>query len=147
MAVKPWLGAIKQPTEFKNDNNLSNPPKAALELEYVFGYRVKDCKNNLKYTSDDKIVYNTAGVGVVLNQKENTQQFFTQHIDDITAIAVTNDGRLVATGEIGPKPSIYIWETKNPGAFLISFKTPLLKGVASLSFSPSGKRLVGVDIN
>ena len=30
MAVKPWLGAIKQPTEFKMDNNLSKPPKAGL---------------------------------------------------------------------------------------------------------------------
>lgn len=32
------------------------------------------------------------------------------HIDDVTAIAFSPDGRTVATGEIGPKPMICIWD-------------------------------------
>lgn len=41
MAVKPWLGAIKEPTGFKMPKNQSKPPEVTIELEYVFGYRAK----------------------------------------------------------------------------------------------------------
>jgi len=48
MAVKPWLGAIKEPTGFVKPRNFNAPPNASLELDYVFGYRAKDCRNNVK---------------------------------------------------------------------------------------------------
>jgi len=73
MAVLPWLGAIKEPTSFKEpDRNHDKAPKANLELEYCFGYRAKDCRNNLRYLADGKVVYNAAGLGVVLDPKKNT---------------------------------------------------------------------------
>jgi hypothetical protein len=40
-----------------------------------------------------------------------------------------------------------VWDSRKPETALMNFKAPLCKGVASLAFSPSGKRLVGVDIN
>lgn len=89
MAVKPWLGAIKEPTNYKKDPRLcATAPSAELSLEYVFGYRSKDCRNNLKFITDDMVVYNTAGVGVVLYVKENRQSVFNKHIDDVTALDV-----------------------------------------------------------
>jgi echinoderm microtubule-associated protein-like 6 len=50
MAVKPWLGAIKEPTIpfFKSTGK---PPRASLVLAYAHGYRTKDCRNNLKFVS------------------------------------------------------------------------------------------------
>ena len=30
MAVKPWLGAIKQPSDFVNNNNFNKVPKSSL---------------------------------------------------------------------------------------------------------------------
>ena len=42
LAVKPWYGAIKEPTGWRKpalDQN--KPPKIDLELEFVHGYRVK----------------------------------------------------------------------------------------------------------
>ena len=55
------------------------------------------------------------------------------------------DDETVATGEIGAKPSIYIWnsttlEVKN------QFKAAILKGIAALAFSPSGNKLVAAAI-
>ena len=41
MAVKPWLGAIKEPSEFKKSSQQHKPPNADLDLDYVFGYRAK----------------------------------------------------------------------------------------------------------
>ena len=69
-AVKPWLGAIVAPDNFIPPNN--KPPNAKLELAYVHGYRVKDCRNNLRYLKGGSIVYNAAAVGVVLSKKDNT---------------------------------------------------------------------------
>lgn len=41
MAVKPWLGAIKEPTGFKNPKDQNKPPEVTIALNYVFGYRAK----------------------------------------------------------------------------------------------------------
>ena len=41
MAVKPWLGAIKEPTGFKMPAGQNKAPDVSIELNYVFGYRAK----------------------------------------------------------------------------------------------------------
>ena len=50
MAVKPWLGAIKEPTK-PYYKGRGKAPKASLNLAYAHGYRTKDCRDNLKYVS------------------------------------------------------------------------------------------------
>ena len=58
-------------------------PKSQLRLEWVYGYRGHQCRNNLYYTSSKEIVYFVAGVGIVYNIRENKQKFFLGHDDDI----------------------------------------------------------------
>lgn len=41
MAVKPWLGALKEPTGYKNPKGQNKAPDVDIELNYVFGYRTK----------------------------------------------------------------------------------------------------------
>ena len=72
MAVKPWLGAMIAPTDYKEGKMETKPPKAALELDYVHGYRAKDMRNNVRYLKDGSIVYNAAALGIVLDQNSNT---------------------------------------------------------------------------
>ena len=67
-------------------------PDASLDLEYIYGYRCHDARNNLRYTQEGKIVYHAAGVGVVLNQRENTQTFMLEHDDDILCLATDPTG-------------------------------------------------------
>ena len=55
------MGAIKEPNNFKALKKAKNKPDATITLDYVFGYRAKDCRNNLFYTSSGKILYNAAG--------------------------------------------------------------------------------------
>ena len=52
----------------------------------------------------------------------------------------------MATGEIGPKPTIHIWDSKSmaPSSILIG---SIAKGVGSLSFSCSGKLLVALGVD
>jgi hypothetical protein len=66
MAVKPWLGAIKPPSEpYFKDQKQSEEPPINLSLEYIYGYRTKDQRNNLRWLSDTKVVYNAAAAGIV----------------------------------------------------------------------------------
>jgi hypothetical protein len=41
-AVKPWLGAIKAPSDFiSSGKGFNAAPNVKMSLEYVYGYRVK----------------------------------------------------------------------------------------------------------
>lgn len=62
-------------------------PESQLRLEWVYGYRGHQCRNNLFYTKEDELVYFVAGVGVVLNLQERRQKFFLGHNDDILRCA------------------------------------------------------------
>jgi microtubule-associated protein-like 6 len=68
------------------------------------------------------------------------------HTNDVTAIAVHNDGVRVASGELGPKPAIYVWDS-NTMMIVCKFVGVLSKGIAALSFSPSGDRFAAVSID
>jgi hypothetical protein len=46
MAIKPWLGAIVAPTAAPAGNN--SAPDADLSLEWVYGYRCFDARNNVR---------------------------------------------------------------------------------------------------
>ena len=58
-------------------------PDSQLRLEWVYGYRGHQCRNNLYYTASGEVVYFVAGVGVVYNVAEKRQRFFLGHSDDI----------------------------------------------------------------
>lgn len=79
-------------------------------MEWVHGYRSRDTKNNISYLVDGSIAYHAAALGIVYDAKDHSQRFFNMHINDIISMAFSPDKKLVATGEIGPHPSIYIWD-------------------------------------
>jgi len=45
----------------------SDPPSCELELQYVYGYRCHDTRNNVKYSPSGEIVYHVAATGIVLD--------------------------------------------------------------------------------
>jgi hypothetical protein len=71
MAIKPWKGVVENsvPTSYKPSSRDGAAPDATLQLEYIYGYRCHDARNNLRYTSTNQIVYHAAGVGIVLNKE------------------------------------------------------------------------------
>lgn len=124
MAVKPWIGAVKEPSEHPPVN--PSPPDEDYKLHYVFGYRAEDSRNNVYYNADGSVVYMTACLGVILNQTDNTQQFFggnqvanaakqhaedlDNHTNDITSIAVSLDRTLACSGQNGSTPTVFVWD-------------------------------------
>lgn len=139
MAVKPWLGAVKNsvPSDYKPSKNESDAPKAQLRLEFVHGYRCHDSRNNLKYAATGEIVYHTAGVGIVYDPKNRTQKFFMEHSDDIICLDLFEN--MVITGQIGHKPLICVWDIKDLSCKLM-LKGVLEKGIVNVCFSHDGKR-------
>lgn len=155
LAVKPWIGAIKPPSNPPRFKNM--PPSISLQLEYVYGYRCFDSRQNLFYCSDSqKVVYMTAAVGVVLNKDTNTQDLFGAgpdtlnhgHTDDITALALHPDRDIVATGEVGKNPKICIWKASNPTTVVYEFRQGRdSRAVSTLGFSYDGKLLAAADLH
>lgn len=71
-------------------------PESQLRLEWVYGYRGHQCRNNLYYTASGEVVYFVAGVGVVYNVAEGKQRFYLGHSDDIIRWnSVTRDNSYV----------------------------------------------------
>jgi hypothetical protein len=99
MAVKPWVGAIKEPTKEYYKSNGDEPP-IRLVLEYAHGYRAKDCRNNLRYIDADTVVYHTAALGVMMKVEgePRRQSFFDRHGDDILSITWSEDRKTMYTG-------------------------------------------------
>ena len=145
MAVKPWLGAVVAP---------SNPPPITdttapdidVELEWVHGYQGQSCRNNCRYTNEGHIVYHAAALGIVYDPASKRQRYYTGHEDDITALAVHPNGLYVATGQLGAKPCIQLWEAARSGPLrnmqtLSGFHT---RAVVLLAFSDSGNHLASI---
>ena len=144
MAVKPWAGVVRNsvPTNYKPSREAGAAPEATLELEYVYGYRCEDARNNLRYSKNGNVVFHTAAVGVVLNPVNNTQTHFFEHTDDILCLAIHPDMQTIATGEIGPNPLICVWDSATCEC-LARIVGTLKKGVCQLAFSNNGRYLAG----
>ena len=86
------------PSNFKVAKNAGQAPNTNLKLKWAHGFRSFDTRNNLKYAADGSVVFTTAGVGVVQNLANNTQEFFNLHKEDIVAMAIHPDKDIIATG-------------------------------------------------
>lgn len=121
-------------------------PGSALRLEWVYGYRGHQCRNNLFYTAAKNVVYFVAGVGVVYNSREHTQKFFLAHNDDIVSLAIHPERTLIATGQVGKDPYICVWDSDSMQTVSI-LKDGHTHGIGSLAFSSDGTRIVSVGLD
>lgn len=126
-----------------------NRPEVSLGLEFVFGYRGYDCRDNLFFIHESgEIVYHVAALGIVYNKQTGVQRFYNMHTDDILCLSLHPFKSYAATGQIGRDPSIHIWDVESMKTLSI-LKGGHFRGVCSLSFSSDGKKLasVGLDDN
>jgi len=113
MAVKPWLGAIKEPKPKPKENKKA--PVEYLQMDWVFGYRSEEARMNLAFNSEGMAVYPTAAIGVIFDYKNMKQSYFgggktafkgrkqkdngkEGHTDDVTAMCLSQSRKLVASG-------------------------------------------------
>jgi WD40 repeat protein len=134
-------------------DNPPNPsaPDVKYDLEYVYGYRCADSRQNVFFNSNGEAVYMTAALGVILNFGNNTQKFFgggqvantaknvandeNAHTDDIMALQVSSDKKLCVSGQVGPSPAVFVWDSV----------TGLKKGRAKLAKGARGVNAVAMS--
>ncbi|CAH1249369.1 EML1 [Branchiostoma lanceolatum] len=77
------------------------PSKKRLELDWVYGYNGRSCRDNLHQLASGEVVYFIAAVAVLYRPIEKTQRHYFGHTDDITCLAVHPDGVTVVSGQVG----------------------------------------------
>jgi hypothetical protein len=154
MEKKVWEAQIRQPKNFfKPALGSELQPKLDLKLEYVWGYRARDMRNNIKYLDDGQVFYNAAALGIIMNTEatssgatKSTQKFFNRHSNEVISTAVSPNGKIVATGEIGASPKIYAWDSSS--MLVISVMSDgLTTGAANLAFSSNGEKLLATCLD
>lgn len=133
-----------QPKDYHPPKDLNTVPSTNLLINYIYGYRSYDTRNNLRYSPKGEAVYHTAGAGIVLNQNKNTMRVTTVHNDDITCLDSFRN--LVATAEMGNKPLIAIWDSETMET-VMTFNKPLQKSISNIAFSPSGRLIAATSMS
>eukprot|EP01022_Parablepharisma_sp_SALTPOND_P009431 TRINITY_DN1391_c0_g1_i1.p1 TRINITY_DN1391_c0_g1~~TRINITY_DN1391_c0_g1_i1.p1 ORF type:complete len:2151 (-),score=139.11 TRINITY_DN1391_c0_g1_i1:21-6473(-) len=120
--------------------NDAEAPDANLTLDYVYGYRCDDTRNNVRYNKGGEIVYHSASIGIVLNQDTNTQKHFFEHTTEIVSLSVHPNMLYIATGDVGHFPLICVWDTTTMEC-LARISGLLTHAIAHLCFSSDGNYL------
>jgi len=150
MAVKPWIGAMKEPTNPPKIN--LSAPSQQLAIDWVHGYRGFDSRSNLVYNALGEIVYPTAALVVIYKDKQ--QRYFQAHNDDIRCLAQhPTEKNLIATGQNATvvdgrsqPPSAFVWDSSNPGAKPFSMKMSRKdRAIRAVCFLADGESLVTVS--
>ena len=78
---------------------VTTAPAQKLKLDWVYGYRGRDCRSNLYYLPTGEMVYFVAAVVVLYNVEEQSQRHYLGHTDDVKSLAIHPNKMLVATGQ------------------------------------------------
>jgi len=140
-AVKPWKGAIQAPGDPPAER--TGKPDVNLELEWVHGYRAQDTRNNLRYSDDGDIMYSSAGVGISYDKANHTQKHYVGHDDDIISLAVSPNGAFVATGQMGKRPHVHVWDAATCAEVCVLPRFHK-RAIPQVTFSPCGNMIASV---
>uniref|UniRef100_A0A673B9F9 EMAP like 4 n=1 Tax=Sphaeramia orbicularis TaxID=375764 RepID=A0A673B9F9_9TELE len=130
-------------------------PSERLKLEWVYGYRGRDCRANVYLLPTGEIVYFIASVVVLFNYEERTQRHYLGHTDCVKCLAIHPDKIRIATGQIAGvdkdgralQPHVRIWDSVSLSTLQVIGLGTFERGVGSLAFSKadSGHHLSVID--
>lgn len=159
-----------------NNEHLSDPSNTCLELAYVLGRKSIDSRNNLKYDSNNRLVYHTSSYVLFLkfvypyydvnnniNSYNNNSKDIANYIlkqdkllplesfdnsiqTEISYIAISNDKKDIALGHTGNIASISIWEI-NTETLICNVNIKEVSVINLIVFSDNKKKLVCTGIH
>ncbi|XP_047206789.1 echinoderm microtubule-associated protein-like 4 isoform X1 [Girardinichthys multiradiatus] len=144
------------PSDVENyDEVRTELPPERLKLEWVYGYRGRDCRANVYLLPTGEIVYFVASVAVLFNYEERTQRHYLGHTDCIKCLAIHPDKIRIATGQIAGvdkdgralQPHVRVWDSVSLSTLQVIGLGTFERGVGSLAFSKadSGQHLSVID--
>uniref|UniRef100_A0A8B9JVL9 Echinoderm microtubule-associated protein-like 4 n=1 Tax=Astyanax mexicanus TaxID=7994 RepID=A0A8B9JVL9_ASTMX len=154
MRGRPITMFIPSDVENYDDVRTELPPER-LKLEWVYGYRGRDCRANVYLLPTGEIVYFIASVVVLFNYDERTQRHYLGHTDCVKCLAVHPDKIRIATGQIAGvdkdgrplQPHVRVWDSVTLTTLQVIGLGTFERGVGSLAFSKadSGTHLSVID--
>ncbi|XP_069008373.1 echinoderm microtubule-associated protein-like 1 isoform X5 [Embiotoca jacksoni] len=130
-------------------------PCNKLKLDWVYGYRGRDCRSNLYLLPTGETVYFIASVVVLFNVDEQLQRHYTGHTDDIKCLAVHPDKITIATGQVAGTssdgkqlaPHVRVWDSVSLNTLHVLGTGFFDRALVCLAFSKSngGNTLCVVD--
>ncbi|XP_051471891.1 echinoderm microtubule-associated protein-like 4 isoform X4 [Apus apus] len=144
------------PSDIENyDDIRTELPPEKLKLEWVYGYRGRDCRANVYLLPTGEIVYFIASVVVLFNYEERTQRHYLGHTDCVKCLAVHPDKIRIATGQLAGvdkdgrplQPHVRVWDSVSLVTLQVIGLGTFERGVGCLDFSKadSGTHLCVVD--
>uniref|UniRef100_A0A4W4FEE9 Echinoderm microtubule-associated protein-like 4 n=1 Tax=Electrophorus electricus TaxID=8005 RepID=A0A4W4FEE9_ELEEL len=154
MRGRPITMFIPSDVENYDDVRTELPPER-LKLEWVYGYRGRDCRANVCLLPTGEIVYFIASVVVLFNFDERTQRHYLGHTDCVKCLAVHPDKIRIATGQLAGvdkdgrplQPHVRVWDSVTLTTLQVIGLGTFERGVGSLAFSKadSGTHLSVID--
>lgn len=130
-------------------------PDHKLKLQWVYGYRGRDCRSNLYLLPTGEIVYFNASVVVLYNTEEQQQRHYLGHNDDVKCLSVHPDMVTIATGQVAGNskdgkllaPHVRVWDSVSLNTLHVLGMGVLDRAVTCVAFSKSngGTFLCAVD--
>ncbi|TMS01671.1 Echinoderm microtubule-associated protein-like 4 [Larimichthys crocea] len=144
------------PSDVDNyDDVRTELPSERLKLEWVYGYRGRDCRANVYLLPTGEIVYFVASVVALFNYEERTQRHYLGHTDCVKCLAIHPDKIRIATGQIAGvdkdgralQPQVRVWDSVSLSTLQVVGLGTFERGVGSLAFSKadSGQHLSVID--
>uniref|UniRef100_A0A3Q2PRE1 EMAP like 4 n=1 Tax=Fundulus heteroclitus TaxID=8078 RepID=A0A3Q2PRE1_FUNHE len=151
MRGRPITMFIPSDVENYDDVRTELPPER-LKLEWVYGYRGRDCRANVYLLPTGEIVYFIASVAVLFNYEERTQRHYLGHTDCIKCLAIHPDKIRIATGQIAGvdkdgralQPHVRVWDSVSLSTLQVIGLGTFERGVGSLAFSKDSGQHLGV---
>ncbi|XP_053829319.1 echinoderm microtubule-associated protein-like 4 isoform X4 [Vidua macroura] len=154
MRGRPITMFIPSDVENYDDIRTELPPEK-LKLEWVYGYRGRDCRANVYLLPTGEIVYFIASVVVLFNYEERTQRHYLGHTDCVKCLAVHPDKIRIATGQLAGvdkdgrplQPHVRVWDSVSLTTLQVIGLGTFERGVGCLDFSKadSGTHLCVID--
>lgn len=157
MVLYSRLITMQLPKWVENNYSLDKivePPSVRLRLDWVHGYRGRDCRSNIFYLPTGECIYFVASIVVLYNSDEKTQRHYLGHTDSVKCLAVHPNKLIVASGQSAilnrrdKRPIVRIWNTVNLSTIrVISFNEDFDRSICCLAFSKQdqGATLAVVD--
>uniref|UniRef100_A0AAY5KBI3 HELP domain-containing protein n=1 Tax=Esox lucius TaxID=8010 RepID=A0AAY5KBI3_ESOLU len=132
------------PSNIQNYDDLKmEPPVEKLELDWVYGYRGRDCRANLYMLSSGEAVYFIACVVVLYHINNRTQRHYRKHTDCVRCLTIHPDKVRVASGQTAGvdkdgkplQPYVHIWDSSTLTTLQQIGLGTFERGVGSVAFS------------
>uniref|UniRef100_A0A665WKQ8 Uncharacterized protein n=1 Tax=Echeneis naucrates TaxID=173247 RepID=A0A665WKQ8_ECHNA len=144
------------PSNIQNYEDLKmEPPSERLELDWVYGYRGRDCRDNLYFLPTGEAVYFIACVIVLYHINNRTQRHYRKHTDCVRCLTLHPDKVRVASGQTAGvdkdgkplQPCVHIWDSTSLVTLQQIGLGTFQRGVGSVAFSfaDSGVFLCVID--